>query len=63
MESEIKSDYPSSEISLVEGGGGILDVIVDGHIVYSKRKEKCKEFPAPFFINERISHHLQSVED
>jgi predicted Rdx family selenoprotein len=63
VESEIKTDYPSSNIRLVEGGGGVMDVIVDGHTVYSKRKEECGNFPAPFLINKRISQHLQSVKN
>lgn len=37
MAAKFKSDL-GAEPSLVEGGGGIFDVVVDGNLVYSKHQ-------------------------
>ena len=58
MEAEIKSEFPSAQITLVKGGGGVFDVIVDSYTVYSKKKEACGGFPKPGLVNKRISAHL-----
>ena len=59
MEAEIRGDFPSAQITLVEGGGGVFDVIVDSDTVYSKKKESCGGFPEPGLVNARISAHLK----
>ena len=59
MEAEIKSEFPSAQITLVKGGGGVFDVIVDSDTVYSKKEEASGRFPEPGLVNERISAHLK----
>ena len=60
MEAEIKADYPTATVSLVKGGGGVFDVVVDANTVYSKKKESCGGFPEPGLVNQRIAAHLKT---
>ena len=58
MEAEILDAHPNATVRLIEGGGGIFDVIVNGNTVYSKRNEPRRVFPKPGLVNERIAMHL-----
>ena len=58
MEAEILDVHPNATVRLIEGGGGVVDVIVDGKTLYSKRNEPRRVFPKPGLVNERIANHL-----
>ena len=40
------------EPELIEGGGGIFDVVVDGDLVFSKKK--VGRFPRPGELSDRL---------
>jgi predicted Rdx family selenoprotein len=60
VESEIKAAFPNARIRLIEGGGGVFDIRIDEHLIYSKKKEGFREFPSFELVNERITKHLSS---
>jgi selT/selW/selH-like putative selenoprotein len=39
VEAELRKALPDIEVELVGGHGGIFDVLADGRLVFSKRKE------------------------
>jgi selT/selW/selH-like putative selenoprotein len=39
VEAELRTDYPDSVIELIEGSGGIFDVMCNDRLIYSKRTE------------------------
>ena len=45
VEAELKAGYPDIDIELVEGSGGIFDVICDGKLIYSKLNNEEHRFP------------------
>ena len=36
MAADLERDYPAAEVKLIEGSGGVYEVIVDGDLVFSK---------------------------
>lgn len=34
---EIKRDFPTAEVKLVESSGGLFEVTVDGRLIFSKK--------------------------
>lgn len=36
MEARIREEFPGAEVTLVESGGGVFEVSVDGRLIYSK---------------------------
>ena len=44
-EAELKNSFPTAQVSLIEGGGGVFDVNVDGDLLYSKRELHNGKFP------------------
>jgi selT/selW/selH-like putative selenoprotein len=55
VEAELKSHYPDSTITLIEGSGGIFDVKCDGALIYSKQKSPGNRFPDEGEITGLIS--------
>ena len=45
MADELKGQYEELDVDLIEGGGGVFDVTVDGRQVYSKKD--TGRFPEP----------------
>jgi len=45
VEAELKANYPDSNIILIKGGGGILDVTCNGKLIYSKQNIEGQRFP------------------
>ncbi|MBI5589143.1 MAG: hypothetical protein HY881_01540 [Deltaproteobacteria bacterium] len=41
----MKAYYPGSTIKLIEGVGGIFDVMCNGKLIYSKQNIEGKRFP------------------
>jgi selT/selW/selH-like putative selenoprotein len=39
LAAEIKSKYPEATVDLLEGSGGVFEVMRDGALIFSKRKE------------------------
>ena len=37
MAAEAKEAYPDAEVDLIEASGGLFEVTVDGHLVFSKK--------------------------
>jgi selenoprotein W-related protein len=35
---EIRGEFPEAEVQLIEGSGGVFEVVADGKLVFSKRK-------------------------
>lgn len=57
MEEEIKSEYKQMQITLIEGSGGVFEVMLDGKILFSKKEligTSIKRFPNPGEIIELI---------
>jgi len=42
-------------VVLVESGGGIFDISIDGMLKFSKDKNKCTGFPSTNEIDEMIA--------
>lgn len=42
-------------VALVESGGGIFDISIDGMLKFSKDKNKCTGFPSTNEIDEMIA--------
>jgi len=53
LASELENNLKAT-IELIEGGGGIFDVVVDGNLVFSKHNEGGR-FPDVEEIQSRIS--------
>lgn len=45
MEAEIKKQFPDAQIALVQGSGGVFDVLCDGKRVFSKQYGSEHRFP------------------
>lgn len=41
----MKATYPDANIKLIEGDGGIFNVIFNGMLIYSKLNTKGERFP------------------
>lgn len=37
MEARIREEFPGAEVALLESGGGVYEVRVDGELIYSKK--------------------------
>ena len=35
---EIEDKYPEADVGLIPGSGGVFEVKLDGHLIFSKRK-------------------------
>ncbi len=38
MAADIKEAYPGTGVQLIEGSGGVFEVVVDGELIFSKIK-------------------------
>ena len=38
MAAEIKRTLPSADVKLIQSAGGVFEVVVDGNLVFSKKK-------------------------
>ena len=45
MEAEVRQAFPSAQVTLNLGEGGVFDVHVDGELIYSKESLHCGQFP------------------
>lgn len=45
MEAELRKDYPDASIELLQGSGGVFDVVCDGKLIYSKHRPDVLRFP------------------
>ena len=37
LESEIKQEFPNTEITLIPSGGGVFEIVLDGQLIFSKK--------------------------
>lgn len=58
MEEELKTNYPDSNIKLIEGGGGIFDVKCNGKLIYSKQNIEGQRFPNEGEITRLIQQEM-----
>jgi selT/selW/selH-like putative selenoprotein len=58
VEEELKTNYPDSNIKLIEGGGGIFDVKCNGRLIYSKQNIEGKRFPNEGEISRLIKQEM-----
>ena len=57
MEAELTQAFPTADISLIGGGGGVFDVHVAGELLYSKKKIHCGNFPKDGEVTTLIKQH------
>jgi len=51
---ELKQEIPDAEVRLVPSSGGVFEVTVDGHLVFSKKA--LRRHPQPGEIMKLIRH-------
>jgi len=54
VETELKKNYPDSNITLIKGSGGIFDVKCDGKLIFSKQQIAGQRFPNEGEISKLI---------
>jgi selT/selW/selH-like putative selenoprotein len=54
----LKTNYPDSNIKLIEGGGGIFDVKCNGKLIYSKQNIEGQRFPNEGEITRLIQQEM-----
>ena len=58
MEAEIRRTFPSANITLIKGGGGVFDVHLEGALLYSKQTIHCGQFPAEGVVTRLLQTAL-----
>jgi selenoprotein W-related protein len=58
VEVEVKANYPNAKIQLIQGGGGIFDVNINGKLIYSKRNMESPRFPNEGEISKIIKKEM-----
>ncbi|NIR50338.1 SelT/SelW/SelH family protein [candidate division KSB1 bacterium] len=38
MQADIEKNFPGTNVELIEGSGGVFEVVKDGKLIYSKKK-------------------------
>jgi selT/selW/selH-like putative selenoprotein len=54
VEAEIRQAFPSAQVKLNRGGGGVFNVHVDGELIYSKQTIHCGQFPDDGVVTQLI---------
>lgn len=58
MEAELKANYPDTNIKLIEGDGGIFDVVCNGKLIYSKQNIEGQRFPNDGEVTRLIGQEM-----
>ena len=53
MKAEIEKQYPDAAVELIEGSGGVFEVVKDGQLIFSKKQ--TGRFPEPEEIFSSLS--------
>jgi selT/selW/selH-like putative selenoprotein len=59
VETELRANYPDSNIKLIAGGGGIFDVKCNGKLIYSKQNIEGERFPNDGEISRLIGQGVR----
>ena len=60
VEAEVKAAFPTADIVLIKGGGGVFDVHMDGRLVYSNSISNG-QFPPAGLIARILSESVHRV--
>jgi selT/selW/selH-like putative selenoprotein len=58
VEAELRTDFPDSVIELIEGSGGIFDVICDDRLIYSKHTQG-ERFPNVGEVSKLVRREIE----
>jgi selT/selW/selH-like putative selenoprotein len=58
VEAELRADYPDANVELIQGSGGIFDVVCDGKLTYSKHQTAERRFPEVGEVSKLIRQKM-----